>query len=241
MSVPKTAPEWLLWPLPANASHDAKLTEAIDKHGQALTTAKGLTALHGALNAVQALATYEPAANHANALVWEQFETLVSSPDARDRSGLLHYAGDHLPPRALARVVRRLAKDPDMSVRRLAATTLRRARIQEVALPALKDGTWDASGWVLPVRPGDAGKITRHKTGKRVFERTGVPPLGSVEQLRALLNVKSAKQLGFFLLASDHKNGPYTTHTIPKRDGSDRQICAPKKQRNAPADHVIDE
>ena len=44
------------------------------------------------------------------------------------------------------------------------------------------------------------------------------------------VNIRSPRQLGFFLLATDHKGGPYTTHTIPKRDGSERKICAPKKQ-----------
>src|SRR5262249_3879912 len=33
-----------------------------------------------------------------------------------------------------------------------------------------------------------------------------------------------------FLLATDRDNGPYTKFTIPKRDGSEREICAPKKQ-----------
>ena len=130
----------------------------------------------------------------------------------------------------MARILRRLAKDPDMTVRAYVARAVQRSKIQEVALPAKKDGDWNASGWMLPTKQGKAAQITRHKSGTRVLERTGVPPLANLAQLRTLLNIKSQKQLGFFLLTSDHKNGPYTTHTIPKRDGSDRKICAPKKQ-----------
>src|SRR5262249_11932189 len=48
-------------------------------------------------------------------------------------------------------------------------------------------------------------------------------------ELRRLLQIRSSRQLGFFLLASDKGNGPYTRFTIPKRDGTEREICAPKK------------
>ena len=48
--------------------------------------------------------------------------------------------------------------------------------------------------------------------------------------MRELLEVKSERQLGFFLVASDHGNGPYTRFTIPKRGGEARVICAPKPQ-----------
>jgi retron-type reverse transcriptase len=225
MSASQSAPAWLLLPLPANADHDAKLLESIEQHCAKLpgTFAK----LRHALDNVRALASYEPAVNRANSLVWEQFESLLSAPDGDHRLELARYARAHMPARALARILRRLAKDPDMGVRNNIAHMIKKAKIQEVALPAKKDGDWSTSGWTLSSKQT---KITRHKTGKRVLERTGVPPLADLAALRALLNVKSPRQLGFFLLASDHKNGPYTTHTIPKRDGSDRQICAPKKQ-----------
>jgi RNA-directed DNA polymerase len=225
MSASKSAPAWLLLPLPANAEHDTKLIASIEQHCADLP--KAFKKLQDALDKVRALASYEPAVNRASALIWEQFETLLSATEGEERIAFAKYAREHLPPRALARVLRRLAKDPDMSVRRNVGYILQRSKIQEVALPAKKDSDWNTSGWSLTEKQK---KITRHKTGKRVLERTGVPPIANLAALRTLLNVKSPKQLGFFLLASDHKGGPYTTHTIPKRDGSDRKICAPKKQ-----------
>lgn len=225
MSDAQPAPAWLLLPLPANADHDAKLLATVEKHCAKLPTE--FAKLHRALGSVRALASYEPVANRANALVWEQFEALLAAPDGTARLALARYAREHMPSRALARVLRRLAKDPDMTVRSQIARLIKRAKIQEVALPAKKDGDWNATGWLLT---DTQSKITRHKTGTRALERTGVPPLADLAQLRKLLNIKSPKQLGFFLLASDFKNGPYTTHTIPKRDGTDRKICAPKKQ-----------
>jgi retron-type reverse transcriptase len=230
MSATRSAPPWLLWPLPANAVHDAGLIDTVEKQCATLTTRTGFMNLRRVLAGVRALASYEPAVNRANALVWEQFEALASAAEAEVRSGFAAYAHEHLPHRALARVLRRLAKDPDTAVRAYATKVIQKAKIREVALPARKDGAWDTSGWMLPTEKGRPAKITRHKSGTKVQERTGAAPLANLAQLRALFNIKSPKQLGFFLLASDDNNGPYTTHTIPKRDGTERKICAPKKQ-----------
>ncbi|QJX00435.1 reverse transcriptase family protein [Frigoriglobus tundricola] len=228
MSASPSPPAWLLLPLPANAAHDAALLASVEEHCTKLP--RDFAKLQKALERVRYLASYEPAVNRANALVWEQFEALLSAPEGRDRIALVGYARNHMPVRALARVLRRLAKDPDMTVRGQIAYLIKRSKIREVALPAKKDGDWNPTGWMLPAERGRPSRITRHKTGKSVQARTGVPLLAKLAQLRALLNIKSPKQLGYFLLASDYKNGPYTTHVIPKRDGSDRKICAPKKQ-----------
>jgi len=219
---------WLLLPLPANAAHDAALLASVEEHGTKLP--REFAKLQKALDRVRDLASYEPAVNRANSLVWEQFEALLSAPEGRDRIALVGYARNHMPVRALARALRRLAKDPDMTVRTRIAYLIKRSKIREVALPAKQGGDWNPTGWMLPAEHGRPARITRHKSGKSVQARTGVPPLAKLAQLRALLNIKSPRQLGFFLLASDYKNGPYTTHVIPKRDGSDRKICAPKKQ-----------
>jgi retron-type reverse transcriptase len=212
--------------LPANAAEDKALHKQIEQHCTKLP--ESFKKLQDALDGVQSLATYEPAVNHANELVWEKFEELVTDPEGKHRIALVRYAVAHMPGRAAARVLRRLAKDPDMEVRSNVARAVKKSKIREVALPrSAKKGEWDTSGWLLDTTET---KVTRHKTGKRVLERHGLPPLATLSDLRKLLNIKSPNQLGYFLLASDHKDGPYTTHTIPKRDGTDRQICAPKKQ-----------
>lgn len=225
MTDSQPAPAWLLLPLPANANADAALLAKVDAHAAKLPG--DFKKLHAELDRVRALASYEPAANRAGALVWGQLHALLAAPEKAARMALVHFAREHLPERACARVLRRLAKDPDMEVRRYVARAVRKGKLHEVALPAKPDGDWDATGWLLPA---EGTKITRHKTGTRTQERNAVPVVTKLSELRKLLNVKSPQQLGFFLLATDAKNGPYTTHTIPKRDGSDRTICAPKKQ-----------
>ncbi|MBP3954195.1 RNA-directed DNA polymerase [Gemmata sp. G18] len=225
MSAPRSAPAWLLLPLPANADTDAGLIATVEQY--CATLPEAFKKLHDALDHVRALASYEPAVNRANVLIWEHLEALLSATEKKARLELIRYARDHFPERACSRVLRRFAKDPDMEVRRVVARAVRKAKIEEVAIPAQKDGDWNPTGWLLP---SEGLKITRHKPGTRTQERSGVPILGKLKDVRKLLNIKSPNQLGFFLLASDHKNGPYTTHTIPKRDGSERKICAPKKQ-----------
>ncbi|HJZ53389.1 MAG TPA: reverse transcriptase family protein [Gemmataceae bacterium] len=232
MSSTQPAPAWLLLPLPANADHDTELLDRVEQLCSKLPD--NLPQLQKALDAVKPLASYEPAVNRVNMLIWEQIDALlVALP--KQRIGLIKYAQEHMPQRVLARILRRMAKDPDVEVRTTVRKTIRKAKLHEVALPQTQRdgkgwkpvGDWDATGWLLSP---DKAKVTRHKTGKRVQEKNGVPVVTTLEQLRKLLGIKSPNQLGYFLLASDFKDGPYQTYTIPKRDGSDRKICAPKKQ-----------
>jgi retron-type reverse transcriptase len=225
----QSAPAWLYLPLPANAWHDEEL---LAKVGQLCTRLPdNFKKLQDALTAVRDLASYEPAANRTAELIWPQFETLVSHPAGKWRVAMVNFAREHFPKRLYARVLRRLAKDPDAEVRTLVKKSIKRARLEEVALPQKRgdDANWDPTGWLLP--EGKKSKMRdKHKTGKRVQQKMGVPVLATVAEVRDLLGIKSSAQLGYFLVASDHKGGPYTTHTIPKQTGGQRKICAPKKQ-----------
>jgi retron-type reverse transcriptase len=73
-----------------------------------------------------------------------------------------------------------------------------------------------------------------------VQDAHGVPVLPNLAKVRTLLGIRSRQQLGYFLLASYVNDGPYTKFTIPKRDGSDREICAPKKQRRWVQRQILD-
>jgi RNA-directed DNA polymerase len=226
MAATRTAPAWLYLPLPANADPDPKSIEKVETLCGQLPT--NFAALQKALDEVRAFASFEPTVNRANELVWSRLEALLSDPSGRERAKLVQYAQANMPQRLLGRILRRLAKDPDMSVRNTVGNAITKGKFKEVALPRTKDGDWNATGWLLPKEKQKIG--SRHKSGTRAQEKTGVPVLKTVEQLRKLLGIKSSKQLGFFLVASDYKDGPYITYTIKKRGGGDRKICAPKKQ-----------
>jgi hypothetical protein len=225
MKLLQQVPAWLLRPPPVNAAHDPKLNAVIDKLGKDLPAS--LESMHQELDRVKSFAEYDGAANVATAHVWRTLDRFWSDPDPAVRLRLLAFASAHLNDAARARVLRRLVKDPASSVRNRARRIVERSRLREVALPATADGDWDTTGWLRGTAPGP---MTRHKQGRRILERNDLPELRNIAALRKLLGIRSPRQLGFFLLASDLNDGPYTTFTIPKRDGSDRTICAPKKQ-----------
>jgi RNA-directed DNA polymerase len=229
-------PDWLLRPLPANATVDDKLTARIDALAAKLPGS--IEQLKLALDAVRQFREYDAAANRACAHVWQTLEHFYSPLlDKRLRTALLGFVSEHMIDRAQARVFRRLVKDSSLGMRRRVARLIETVNVREVALPLETEGDWDQTGWQ---RGTEGQALSRHKQGKRVQEKNGVPPLANLGQLRELLGIKSSRQLGYFLLASDHENGPYVTFTIPKRDGSERTICAPKKQLRWTQRQILD-
>jgi RNA-directed DNA polymerase len=226
MELQTTTPPWLLRPLPTNATVVKKLTETIDRLGTKLPDS--LEELHKVLWAVKADSQYDDAANRASALVWASLECFLTSPREQSRLALIAFAAEHMVEQAQARIFRRLVKDPAMPVRNRARRAIRETRIQEVALPLnTKEAGWDPTGWSQGTQDVRLG---RHPQGTRVQKRAGVPPIATVADLRQLLGIRSPRQLGYLLLATDADDGPYTSFVIPKRDGSERPICAPKKQ-----------
>jgi retron-type reverse transcriptase len=218
-------PAWLLRPIPANATDDEKLHERIDKLAAKLPGT--MDEMNRELFKVRMYAEYDAAANRAVAHVWRAREQFFASPSPAVRASLLHFAIEHMPAQARARILRRLARDADFLLRRKVRRLVERGGIREVALPAKRDGDWDPTGWLKGVA---VGPLSRHRTGARVQQQKGVPPIPNLARLRELLGIRSPQQLGYFLVASDAGDGPYTKFTIPKRDGSEREICAPKKQ-----------
>jgi hypothetical protein len=236
MNAVERAPAWLLRPLPANAVADAALHAEIDRLAAGLPGS--LAPLQTALDKVRPYREYDAAANRAAAHVWAARDRLYAAESEAVRVQFLRFAREHFVEAALARVCRRLVKDPAPGVRRQARKLVQRAAFRETALPLGPDGDWDASGWL---RGAEGKPLSRHPQGRRVLERQGLPEVADGAALRRLLGVKSTKQLGFFLLASDQGDGPYTRFTIPKRDGSDRVICAPKRQLRWVQRRLLDE
>ncbi|MCA9067506.1 MAG: RNA-directed DNA polymerase, partial [Planctomycetaceae bacterium] len=219
-------PTWLLRPLPINSKRDSKLESQIEKLAKNLPGS--LAQLTTELSKVKMFREYDSAANLASRHVWvSRYHFLNSSLD-EDRKALLEFAQLHMTPTAKARIIRRLSKDPQMGVRRAVHRIIQKAPPYEVALPEARDGNWDASGWTRGVQPGRLMRVRRGQ--KKTQKEWGLPGLSTVKQLRTLLGIKSEKQLGYLLLATDEGGGPYTRFSIQKRNGSDREICAPKPQ-----------
>jgi hypothetical protein len=218
-------PEWMLRPLPVDALVDAALHARLDALAGNLPG--NLAQLHGQLDAVRMFREYDAAANHVCGHIWRALDQCLHASELEHRKALLAFAERHFTRPALARLLRRAVKDQAPGIRRWAQGILRLAGIREVALPVSDKGAWDQTGWLQGASPGP---LARHPQGRRILERRHLPVLGTVGELRQLLDIRSSRQLGYFLLASEANGGPYTRFSIPKRDGSERAICAPRTQ-----------
>jgi RNA-directed DNA polymerase len=225
-------PTWLFRPLPTNAALDQDLIAQVDQLAQGLP--HSLRHLHNALNKVAMYREYDAAANRACAHVWLAVRAILT---AHLSSDLLTFACAHMTEQARLRILRRLTADRSWSIRNRIRKLIRKGEVREVSLPADAESPWDATGW-LPASPR---RLQRHAQGRRIQERHGVPPIADLAALRALLGIRSERQLGYFLLATDEDNGPYSKFSIPKRDGRSRDICAPKPQLRWVQRLILDE
>src|SRR5262249_28275598 len=156
----------------------------------------------------------------ACAHIWRAADQILASDDPQARSFFLAFVQSHMPPRAQARFLRLLARDPSPRLRTKVRRLLQRNPLREGALPQERTGTWDTTGWFPRTGRETGGKgLARHRQGRKIQDRTGVPPIANLGQLRKLLDIRSPSQLGWFLLASDAADGPYVKFTIPKNDG----------------------
>ncbi len=229
-------PTAMLRPLPANATSDAKLHQQIDSLGPKLPDS--MEQMAALLEEAKPTSAYDAAVNRAAGHVWSVLERFYASGDPIMRVALLRFARGHLPESAQAYLCRRLVKDGAWRVRSLARRLIERRAFREVALPLTPEGAWDATGWLQ----GTVGQpLFHHRQGQRVLQEHGLPLIQNLAELRKLLGIKSRNQLGYLLLASDQRGGPYACFTIPKRGGGERVICAPRKQLRWVQRQILDQ
>lgn len=223
MADTKSSPDWLLRPLPLNATVEAKVHQAIEKYCKRLP--EDLESLQNLLDKLASKSSYDAAANHASQHLWPSVPKILNHPDKTYRSQLIHFVSTHMCDAAKARILRRLSRDSHFVVRNKVRVVLQQDPLDEVALPLKPKGDWDSSGWLTSFKPGS---LKKHKSGEKVQEKNGVPVLRTIEQLRKLLGIKTEKQLRYYLVASETNGGPYTRFIIPKQNGKPREIHAPK-------------
>jgi len=127
------------------------------------------------------------------------------------------------------RVLRRMAKHPQVSVRNKVRAHLSFLQTAEVSLPDKTNGEWNTQGWFAGIQESGESFLV-HATARLVEI---LPEITNVGELRELLKIKSSKQLGWMLVATDGSNLPYQRFEIPKRNGQPREICAPNWQLRA--------
>ena len=183
--------------------------------------------LYESMRKSEGINDYDAARPMAIQGILQRLHTFSSASDLQ-KSQLLDCAKLLMTSEERAPVYRMLSKDRAPQLRRRVKTQLHKHPPQEVALPLKGSDVWDQQGWMYGVMPG---KAFQHEHGTRVQKKRGVPPIKNVEELRKILKIGSLGQLRYLLLASSEGDeGPYRTFHIPKRDGSQREICAPTMQ-----------
>lgn len=223
-----SVPAWVLRPLPINATVDPELLRQVEKYSADLPAS--LFYLQRTLDAAGAQVSYDAAANLACAAVWRSLKMLMQS-DYGGQSSLISLALRHFTPRARLRVLRRLAKSSEVSIRRLVKKILDTHHFREVALPLdnlpdpLPPKIWSTCGWLAGTEPF---RLHRERTISKPLADS-LPELTNIRAVRGLLGIKSPRQLGWMLWGTDQveQPAPYIRFAIPKRDGSIRTICAP--------------
>ena len=239
----RAAPRWMLRAIPADATRDDSLLSEIR---ETASKPEQFDRLFMLLSTAQAGRSYVPAVNLSNAFLYRRWNALLLDPP----SLLPVYAYAHLPHTAELRVLRRLAKHPDRTVRSHIWHRLRNANLHEVALPRTTGEPWDETGWLAGLRATKRASTPRRKVHflPPAFDlRTNynLPRLETVGELREALGIVSSRQLGWFLLATASDpdadaSRPYHRFFIPKHDGSPREICAPCPQLRRVQRNILD-
>lgn len=220
-------PTWLLRPLPVNAILDQSFLDEIDRlAGQLPGSLRQLSTI---LLRAETSLSYDAAVNRACSHIWNALSEILQAP-SEDRAELGCFALRHFVPAARYRVLRRLAKDADASVRRNSKNAVQKGHVHEISLPVdpagavLGDGDWSAHGWFAGMQ---TNRLFRRREVPPALEAT-LPAIGDMADLRRLFDIRSRKRLGWLLVASDDGSGPYVSFNILKQSGLPRTICSPR-------------
>ncbi|HWN69835.1 MAG TPA: reverse transcriptase family protein, partial [Haliangium sp.] len=188
----------------------------------------------------QLLAEYEVARFYVYDAIAGRVRGLLRSPDPRRRFRGVQAVRLTYPRTAAAQALRPLVKDPEPKVRGHARHAVRQLGLDDVALPDTRrpippwvrtirpttPGAWNPTGWqfgtvVRARRPSKSAKTEERK-------RHGLPALGSAADVARLVGLDRADDLRPLMRPGVESGAPYIEFTVPKADGSERRIAAPR-------------
>ena len=208
------APRWLLRPLPAFSEPNLELENKVLQLCSELP--QEIHSITRLLGRSYGDPGFESAVNLANANLWHSIDQIMQTPEHAKL--FCNHCQKFFPHAGISRVIRRMlvhGRNAAYGIR-----LLRDSAHQETSIQPVRYHASATALWTDPRKRRHAGSSQRRK-------EVGVPDIATVKDLRELLHIRSAKQLGYLLSANTQKGGPYTTFEIAKRSGGSRLICAP--------------
>lgn len=194
--------------------------------------------IRGLIERHQGMAEYQVARFYVARHLVPQAEALLSELDPRQRLAGVELVRFGFPRTLAGKLLRRVAKDPDIRVRKRARATIKRLGLDDVAPPDTRFdaartslGRGNPNGWAFGLFRYHA----RHAWGRRPRPATkiaalgaqGLPPLATVDELAAMLGLTRAELVRWTRPGTD-PGSAYVEFELPKAKGGSRRIAAPR-------------
>lgn len=185
----------------------------------------------------QLLAEYEVARFYVYDAISGRMRALLASPDPRQRFRAVQAVRLTYPRSAAAQALRPLVKDSDPKTRGQARHAVHQLGLDDVALPDTRrrippwvrtirpttPGAWNPTGWSF----GTSGS-TRKSAQPKLRRRHRLPDLDSADDIARLVGLGGAGELQALMRPGVAAGAPYVEFVVPKSDGSERRIAAPR-------------
>jgi hypothetical protein len=207
--------------------------------------------IHQLLERHQDLAEYQIARFYVARHLIPETEALIADLDPRKRRagvGLIRFGF----PRTLAgKLLRRVVKDPDISVRKAARAVVHKLGLDDVVPPDTRYdgrrghfGRYNPSGWAFGLFRRHAlrawDRAPRPATKIAALGAQGLPKLGSVAELGAWLGCEPAA-LARLMRPGVRPGSAYVEFEVPKAKGGTRRIAAPRRPLRRVQRKLLDE
>jgi hypothetical protein len=199
-----------------------------------------------ALFSISAPAEYQVGRHYIAAALEPEVDAKLASFDPADRKTAIATARLVFPRGPAARVLRRVCRDPDPSVRNMARRTLDElglaaAAPSDVRYAADSSDRFKTSGWAFGIFATSRTKARRPKQPSRpqAVDAKTLPKLNDERDIAKLVGVKD-KELPALMRPGTGKGSGYVEFEIAKAKGGTRRIAAPRKKLRAVQRAILD-
>jgi RNA-directed DNA polymerase len=207
--------------------------------------------IHELLERHQDLAEYQVARFYVARHLVPQAEQLISEIDPRQRLAGIELISFGFPRTLAGKLLRRVVKDPDATVRKRARAVAARLGLEDVALPDTRYdvrrsrfGKYDPTGWAFGLfrrhALHDWARKPRPATRIAALGAQGLPKLASVDELGKWLGC-DRKGLARLMRPGTRTGSAYVEFEIPKAKGGTRRIAAPRRALRTAQRKILDE